>query len=52
VRATYALGTWNGDAQTFRLPSSSLPKDATEVAVLIQDSNQRAILGAATTRSR
>ena len=48
VRATYALGTWNGDAQTFRLPSSSLPKDATEVAVLIQDSNQRAILGAAT----
>jgi hypothetical protein len=52
VRATYALGKWNGDAQTFSVPSSSLPKDATAVAVLIQESNQRVILGAATTRLR
>jgi len=52
VRATYALGTWNGGSQTFKLPNSSLPKDATEVAVLIQESNQRSILGAATTHLR
>jgi hypothetical protein len=52
VRATYALGTWTGDAKTFTMPTSSLPKDATAVAVLVQESNQRGILGAEATRLR
>lgn len=52
VRATYALGRWGAHAQTFTLPGSSLPKDATTVAVLIQEPDQRAILSAATYPSR
>jgi hypothetical protein len=52
VRATYALGTWIGDAKTFTIPTSSLPKEATAVAVLVQEWNQHRILGAATTHLR
>jgi hypothetical protein len=48
VRATYALGTWGGKTQRFALPWSSLPKDATAAAVLIQQAGPRSILGAAT----
>ena len=47
VRATYVLGSWNGSAQRYTLARSSLPKDATEAAVLVQQSGQRSILGAA-----
>ncbi|HEY2419585.1 MAG TPA: DUF1223 domain-containing protein [Steroidobacteraceae bacterium] len=47
VRATYTLGTWNGDAHRYTVARSSLPKDATEVAVLVQQAGQRSILGAA-----
>jgi hypothetical protein len=47
VRATYVLGTWGGDAHRYTLARSSLPKDATEAAVLVQQAGQRSILGAA-----
>jgi hypothetical protein len=47
VRATYVLGSWNGSAQRYSLARSSLPKDVTEAAVLVQQSGQRSILGAA-----
>lgn len=47
VRATYVLGSWNGSAQRYTLARSSLPKDVTEAAVLVQQSGQRSILGAA-----
>jgi len=48
VRATYALGGWNGTAHRYSLPRSSLPADAVMVAALLQQPDQRAILGAAT----
>jgi hypothetical protein len=48
VRASYALGSWSGSARSFTLPRSALPADATAAAVLLQQSGQRSILGAAT----
>lgn len=47
VRASFALGSWSGGAQSFWLPRSALPADATAVAVLVQQAGQRAMLGAA-----
>jgi len=47
VRASYALGSWNGSAHRYTVARSSLPADATEAAVLIQQANQGSILGAA-----
>jgi hypothetical protein len=48
VRAIRKLGSWQGDAVRFTVPITSLPPDATDVAVLVQTPGQKAILGAAT----
>jgi hypothetical protein len=42
------LGRWNGDPVSFRALLSSLPRDATDVAVLVQATDQHQIIGAAT----
>ena len=47
VRDIHALGLWKGQVQTFRVARSSLPPDATDVAVLVQPSGQGPIIGAA-----
>jgi hypothetical protein len=47
VRQFTTLGQWKGARRTFTVPLSSLPGDADRVAVLLQQSNQGAILGAA-----
>ena len=47
VRAIRILGVWKGQAETYRVPVSSLPPDATNVAVLVQPSGQGPIIGAA-----
>jgi hypothetical protein len=46
VRSIQRLGSWNGSAGSFRVPLSSLPKDATHAAILIQTKGQGPILGA------
>jgi hypothetical protein len=46
VRSILRLGSWNGSPGTFRVPLSSLPKDATHAAILIQTKGQGPILGA------
>jgi hypothetical protein len=46
VRAIRTLGLWTGQAETFHVPLSSLPPDATDVAVLVQPSGQAPIIGA------
>src|SRR4029077_283521 len=48
VRSITPLGGWTGHACNFRIPLSSLPRDATHAAVLIQTQGQGPILGAAT----
>jgi hypothetical protein len=48
VRASFALGTWDGGARRYALKRTALPADASMVAVVLQQSNQRAVLGAAT----
>ena len=48
VRAVMRLGRWNGGAQEFHAKLSSLPQDATDVAVLVQLPGQGAVVGAAT----
>jgi len=48
VRAVRSLGTWKGAPQNFQVKVSSLPADATDVAVLIQPRGQAPIVGAAT----
>jgi hypothetical protein len=47
VRSIRTLSVWRGEPQTFRVPVSSLPADATDVAVLIQSFGQAPIIGAA-----
>jgi hypothetical protein len=47
VRQVLTLGPWRGEATTFHVPVSSLPPEATDVAVLIQPFGQGPILGAA-----
>jgi hypothetical protein len=47
VRAIRTLGSWKGDARSFSVPVSSLPPDATDVAVLVQPFRQAPIIGAA-----
>jgi hypothetical protein len=47
VREIRPLGGWQGDRKDFRVPISSLPRDATDVAVLIQPAGQGPMLGAA-----
>jgi hypothetical protein len=48
VRAVRELGRWEGAAQEFRVKLSSLPQDATDVAVLVQVPGQGPIIAAAT----
>ena len=48
VRSVQALGHWEGAAQEFHTKVASLPRDATDVAVLVQSPGQGAILSAAT----
>jgi hypothetical protein len=48
VRSVQALGHWEGGAQEFHTKVASLPRDATDVAVLVQSPGQGAILSAAT----
>jgi hypothetical protein len=47
VRSLRTLGSWNGEVRSFSVPVSSLPADATDVAVLVQPGDQAAIIGAA-----
>ena len=47
VRDVRTLGPCKGEAQSFHVPVSSLPPDATDVAVLVQASGQAPIMGAA-----
>jgi hypothetical protein len=46
VRSIRTLGVWDGAAKSYRAPLSSLPSDATQVAVLVQLANQGPIVGA------
>lgn len=48
VRAMRTLGSWKGTPQSFQVKVSSLPADATDVAVLVQPRGQAPIVGAAT----
>jgi hypothetical protein len=48
VRSVQALGHWDGTPQEFRAKLASLPRDATDVAVLVQAPGQGAIVAAAT----
>ena len=47
VRNIRTLGVWKGQVETFHVPVSSLPPDATDVAALVQPSGQAPIIGAA-----
>ncbi len=46
VRSFRSLGTWSGSAKDWQVPRSSLPSDATDVAVLVQERGQRTMLAA------
>ncbi len=48
VRDIRTLGPWKGETQSFRVPVSSLPADATNIAVLVQPIGQGPIAGGAT----
>jgi hypothetical protein len=50
VRAVRTLGRWEGRAGSFRAQLSSLPRDATDVAVLVQPLGQGPIIGVASRR--
>jgi len=47
VRDIRPLGVWKGELQSYRVAVSSLPRDATDVAVLVQPLGQAPIIGAA-----
>ena len=46
VRSFRSLGRWSGQAQVFRAPLASLPTDATDVAVLVQNIGQGRVVAA------
>ena len=48
VRGLRELGQWNGDPVSFRARLASLPRDATDVAVLVQSRGERQVIGAVT----
>lgn len=48
VRDMRRLGSWQGEAQSFRVAVSSLPSDATDVAVLVQAVGQAPFVGVGT----
>ena len=47
VRSVRNLGSWQGEPRTFSIPLSSMAPDASAVAVLVQQRDQGAIVGAA-----
>jgi len=47
VRGWRVLGQWSGEALVLVMPINELPSDADAVAVLVQEADQGAILGAA-----
>jgi hypothetical protein len=47
VRDFRSLGRWDGQKQRFHSPLTALPRDATDVAVLVQPLGQAPIIGAA-----
>jgi hypothetical protein len=47
VRSIHKLGNWQGAGESFRVPLKALAADATAVAVLVQQSDQGPIVGAA-----
>jgi hypothetical protein len=47
VREFRRVATWDGKPNVLRLPLSSFPADATQVAVLLQQSKQGSIVGSA-----
>jgi hypothetical protein len=47
VRSIRNLGSWQGESKTFQVPLTSLASEATAVAVLVQQRDQGAIVGAA-----
>src|SRR5713226_8888783 len=48
VRDFHSLGRWAGQRQQYRVRVESLPRDSTDVAVLVQPLGQAPIIGAAT----
>jgi hypothetical protein len=48
VRDFHSLGQWAGQKQEYHLRVDSLPRDSTDVAVLVQPLGQAPIIGAAT----
>jgi hypothetical protein len=48
VRGVRDLGRWTGDPVSFRARLSSLPRDATDVAVLVQSADRHQVIGAGT----
>lgn len=48
VRSVRTLGEWQGASKSYRVGVSTLPSDATDVAVLVQDRRAGPIAGAAT----
>jgi len=48
VRGLRELGQWKGDVVSFRARLASLPRDATDVAVLVQSRDERHVIGAVT----
>ena len=47
VREFRRVATWDGKPNVLRLPLASFPADATQVAVLLQQSKQGSIVGSA-----
>jgi hypothetical protein len=52
VRDFHSLGRWAGQKQQYHLRVDSLPRDSTDVAVLVQPLGQAPIIGAATVALR
>jgi hypothetical protein len=47
VRSIHTLGEWKGGAENYKVSASSLPSDATDVAVLVQTKGTGPVVGAA-----
>ncbi|HME41197.1 MAG TPA: DUF1223 domain-containing protein [Steroidobacteraceae bacterium] len=52
VRGIRSLGRWDGQQRQYRAAVDALPRDATDVAVLVQPLGQAPIIGAASTALR
>jgi len=52
VRGLRNLGRWDGQQRQYRSPVDALPRDATDVAVLVQPVGQAPIIGAASVALR